>query len=109
MEPFVQYAEEKKDPVELRIYSGADGKFVLYEDEGDNYNYEDGAFSTIEIEWNDEKREVTIGRRKGEFSGMPDSHTFNVVVVEEGKGTGMDVAEPEKTVIWKGDEEIIKL
>lgn len=93
----------------MRIYPGADGKFVFYEDEGDNYNYEDGAFSTIEIEWKDKDRELTIGKREGEFSGMPDSHTFNVVVVEKGKGTGMDVVEPDKTVIWKGDEEKIKL
>jgi alpha-D-xyloside xylohydrolase len=109
MGPFVQYAGEKKDPVELRIYPGADGKFVLYEDEGDNYNYEEGAYSTIEIIWSDKERELTIGKREGEFPGMSDSHTFNVVVVEEGKGTGLEVAEPLRTVIWKGDEEKIKL
>src|SRR5690606_3066091 len=41
--PTVQYAEEKKpENLEIRIYQGADGEFVLYEDENDNYNYEKG-------------------------------------------------------------------
>jgi alpha-D-xyloside xylohydrolase len=40
--PNVQYASAKSDPIELRIYPGADGHFVLYEDEGDNYDYERG-------------------------------------------------------------------
>jgi alpha-D-xyloside xylohydrolase len=46
--PKVQYATEKKwDNLEIRVYEGADGEFVLYEDENDNYNYEKGAYSTI--------------------------------------------------------------
>ena len=48
--PRVQYATEKKwDNLELRVYPGADGKFTLYEDENDNYNYEKGAYSTITL------------------------------------------------------------
>lgn len=39
--PKVQYATEKTwDNLELKIYTGANGRFVLYEDEFDNYNYE---------------------------------------------------------------------
>ena len=35
--PDVQYAEEKKwDNLEIRVYPGADGEFLLYEDENDN-------------------------------------------------------------------------
>ena len=40
MGPPVQYANEKTDPIEIRIYPGADGEFILYDDEKDNYNYE---------------------------------------------------------------------
>ena len=36
-------AMAKNDPIELRVYPGADGAFTFYEDEGDNYNYEKGA------------------------------------------------------------------
>ena len=46
--PKVQYATEKPwDNLELRVYAGADGSFVLYEDEFDNYNYELGAYTEI--------------------------------------------------------------
>ena len=39
--------EKAEDPIELRIYRGADGDFTLYEDENDTYNYEKGAYATI--------------------------------------------------------------
>ena len=50
--PDVQYAEEKPwDNLDIRIYTGADGSFTLYEDEFDNYNYEKGEFSEIPFTW----------------------------------------------------------
>ncbi len=42
MGPAIQYATENNDPIEIRIYPGADGIFALYEDQNDNYNYEKG-------------------------------------------------------------------
>jgi alpha-D-xyloside xylohydrolase len=69
--PNVQYAEEKKwDNLEIRIYPGANGKFVLYEDENDNYNYERGIYSTITFDWDDKKKTLTISDRNGSFPGM---------------------------------------
>ena len=57
MGPFLQYSSEKPaDPIELRIYRGANGKFTLYEDEGDTYDYEKGKYATIPISWDDAKR-----------------------------------------------------
>ena len=90
--PQVQYASEKPwDDIQIRIYPGADAKFTLYEDEGDNYNYEKGKYSTIDISWTDSSREIVIGERKGSFDGMPESRRFRVVVVgENGDGLGMD-------------------
>jgi alpha-D-xyloside xylohydrolase len=61
MGPFLQYSTEKPaDPIELRIYPGADGSFTLYEDENDNYNYEKGVYATIAFHWDDAKRQLTI-------------------------------------------------
>jgi len=75
--PKVQYATEKKwDNLEIRIYPGADGEFVLYEDENDNYNYEKGAYSTISFHWNDKSRVLTISERNGQFSGMLGKRSF---------------------------------
>ena len=71
MGPQVQYTSEKPwDCLDIVIYPGADGSFILYEDEGDGYGYEDGAFSTIEFRWNNASRSLTIGPRKGSFPGM---------------------------------------
>ena len=77
--PDVQYAAEKTwDDLELRVYPGANGTFVLYEDEGDGYNYERGQHTEIPITWNDRSRTLTIGRRQGLFPGMLQTRQFRV-------------------------------
>ena len=78
MGPDVEYATEKPaDPIELRVYRGADGDFTLYEDENDNYNYEKGVYATIPMHWNDATQALTIGERKGSFPGMLENRAFN--------------------------------
>jgi alpha-D-xyloside xylohydrolase len=82
--PDLEWSTEKPaDPIELRIYRGADGEFTLYEDENDNYNYEKGIHATISFRWDDAKQLLTIGDRQGEFPGMLPSRTFRVVFVSE--------------------------
>ena len=104
MGPFLQYATEKAaDPLELRIYPGANGRFVLYEDANDNYNYEKGEYATIEFEWNNDARTLTISDRKGSFPGMPAERTINVVLVGPNHGTGAGICpQPDKTVKYDG-------
>jgi alpha-D-xyloside xylohydrolase len=88
--PRVQYANEQPGaPIELRIYPGADGVFTLYEDEGDNYNYEKGKYTTIPISWDEAKNTLTIGKRSGNFPGMLKERTFHVVLVRLGFGVGI--------------------
>ncbi len=68
--PQVQYATEKPwDHLELKVYAGANGNFILYEDEFDNYNYEKGVYTEIPISWNNASRKLTIGARKGAYEG----------------------------------------
>ena len=85
-------------PITINIYPGADCEFSIYEDEGDNYNYEKGAFATIPMTWNDKKNTLTIGQRQGSFDGMLNTRTF---IVKTPKG--------EKTVTYKGQKTTIKL
>ncbi len=83
--PEVQYATEKRwDNIELRIYPGADGTFTLYEDEFDNYNYEEGAYTEIPMTWNDRSQTLLIGARQGGYSGMLETRTF-VVKMPDGR------------------------
>ena len=79
--PEMQYVGEKTwDNLEIHVYPGADGTFVLYEDEGDNYNYEKGVYTTIPFQWNDKTRSLTIGERKGSYPGMLQARQFTVVL-----------------------------
>ena len=87
--PDVQYSTEKKwDNLTVRVYGGADGEFVLYEDENDNYNYEKGKFSTITFKWNNQEKTLSVGDRTGSFKGMLGARKFNVVLIADGKSAG---------------------
>lgn len=109
--PQVQYATEKRwNNLEIRVYPGADGEFLLYEDENDNYNYEKGAYSTIAFHWDDHKRVLTIGGRDGEFPGMLKNRKFNIVLVGEKRGTGdTPASKVNKTVSYNGKAVNVKL
>lgn len=97
--PDVQYVNENKyDNLEIVVYPGANGEFTLYEDEGDNYNYEQGKYSTIQLSWNDKAKTLTIGKRQGAFDGMLQNRTFRVKIVG---GT-------EKTVQYNGKALTVK-
>ena len=79
--PQVQYATEKPwSHLELKVYAGANGNFILYEDEFDNYNYEKGAYTEIPISWNNASRKLTIGARKGAYEGMLKNRKFTVTL-----------------------------
>ena len=84
MGPCRQHVDDQPDaPIELHIYPGNDGSFLLYEDEGDSYNYERGAFSTIEITWDNTARRLMLGQRIGQYPGLPEQREFRVVVHDE--------------------------
>ena len=96
--PQKQYVAEKTDkPVVINVYPGADASFTLYEDEGINYNYENGAYSTIGLTWDDAGRKLTIGKRSGSFEGMEKEREFVVNVL--GK---------EKSVNYNGKETTVR-
>lgn len=109
--PAVQYTTEKSwDNLEIRIYPGADGEFVLYEDENDNYNYEKGKFSQIRFLWNDESRCLTIADRTGKFPNMLKERDFRILLIDKNAPSG-DVAPAEfnRTVHYNGKRIEIRL
>lgn len=110
MGPFIQYAAEKTDPIEIRIYPRADGEFKLYEDEYDNYNYEKGKYSLIGFHWNNNLKTLTIDDRKGEFPGMLNNRKFEIVLVNENTGIGLDVSKKAaKAINYSGKKVVIRL
>jgi alpha-D-xyloside xylohydrolase len=97
--------EKPADPIELRIYAGADGDFTLYEDENDNYNYEKDVYATIPLHWDNKAQTLTIGERKGQFPGMLENRSFRVVFVRENHGVGVNATdEPDKVVQYSGKQ-----
>jgi len=103
--PEIEYADQKPaGPIELRIFRGADGKFELYEDEGDTYNYEKGAHALISIRWSEANKTLVIGDRDGQYPGMSKEFSLNIVWVSPGHGVGEAVeAKPDRVVNYVGN------
>ena len=110
MGPESQYVDEKREgAIELRIYPGQDATFTIYEDEGDNYNYEKGEYSEILIRWDDQARTLIFEQRKGQFDGMVEERTYNIVLVSETNGFGLDEAKKyDKVVNYKGEKIVVQ-
>jgi alpha-D-xyloside xylohydrolase len=109
MGPAMEWSTEKPaDPIELRIYPGADGDFTLYEDENDGYRYETGAHATIALHWDDAARTLTLGARQGSFPGMLVERTFRVVLVGKDHGVGIgESAKAEAAVKYNGAKMLV--
>jgi alpha-D-xyloside xylohydrolase len=100
MGPYLQHVSEKPaDPIELRIYRGANGSFCLYEDDGSTNNYKNGDYSTIPIFWNDKAGLLTIGNRSGAFPEMLRKRTFRIVLVSGRRGKGIEISESANHVL----------
>lgn len=100
--PVMQYAGEQKwDNLEIVIYPGEDGTFTLYEDEGDSYRYEQGAYSTITFQWNDKKQQLTIGRCEGQFPGMLTQRSFRIRLAGSQEARGVTYTGTSQRLLLK--------
>jgi len=104
--PDIEWSTQKAaDPIELRVYRGADGDFTLYEDENDNYDYEKDIHATIPFHWDEARKTLTIGDRQGTFPGMLASRTFRVIFVSENHGVGVAPSDlVDKVVQYSGTQ-----
>ncbi len=109
--PEMEWCDEKPaELINLYIYEGADGKFQIYEDEGTNYNYEKGKYSTIDITYDDSAKEVVFGKRLGAFNGMLKTRRFNIVLVGKSEPKALNLDNPSgKMVNYDGKELKVKL
>ncbi|MBP1638662.1 MAG: glycoside hydrolase family 31 [Bacteroidetes bacterium] len=109
MGKIIQSTAEKSDTLEIRVYKGADGRFDLYEDEGDNYNYEKGKYSIISFSWNEKTQSLTVGNKQGDYPGSPAKRIFRVVLVTEKSGFGTEIVFSGKAVAYTGKRLEVKL
>ncbi len=98
--PDIQYTAQKPaDPIRVYVYTGGDATFSLYEDEGVNYSYEQGAFSTIPLTYDEKDHTLTIGARNGAFPGMLHQRTFEIVWIGRLRPSGIDFSAPADAVV----------
>ena len=110
--PEMQWCDEKKpELIDLYVYAGKDGSYTLYEDEGTNYNYEKGKYAVIDFKYDDARKQVTIGARKGSFDGMLQKRRFNIILVDQKKQQGVNLAKSPKgkVVKYAGQAMTVKL
>ncbi len=109
MGKFIQYAGEKlADTLEVRIYTGANAEFDLYEDEGDNYNYEKGNYTIIPFKWNEKSKVLTVCERLGYYEGCLKKRIFNVVLVGKSEGYGISENTTKNPILYSRSEVKIK-
>ena len=111
MGPELQYTSQKPaDTITLFVYTGNSASFNLYEDEDTNYNYEKGMFATIQIDYNEDKKSLTIYDRKGEFPGMLQKRVFNIIWITRDKMKNLDLdQQPDEQVLYGGKKQEIKM
>lgn len=83
--------------INLLVYTGADAFFTLYDDEGDNYNYENGEYSYIDLKWHNKDNKLIVCKRKGSFRGMTKKIIFKASFIKE----SMTI---HKNIYYTGDE-----
>ncbi len=107
MGPEIQYVGEKpRAPITLFVYGGKDASFTLYEDEGVNYNYQQGACSRIRFSYDEDSKSLLIGEREGDFEGMVRERVFNLVVVSRDNPVPFEPTTPHQKVITYTGKEI---
>ena len=109
--PEIQWSDEKPaELINLYVYEGKDAEFLLYEDEGTNYNYEKGKYATINITYSESSKTLTIGARKGSFNGMLQNRRFNVVTISKNHAQALNLENPQgKMIEYNGAEVKVNL
>jgi alpha-D-xyloside xylohydrolase len=109
MGPVTQYVDEHPDaPITLNIYTGANGQFSLYEDDGVTKAYTRGEFTRIPLSYNDKTGVVTIGARLGKYKGMVTKRQFKLHFIKPGIATSEHLDDADKVVAYDGKSVAVK-
>jgi alpha-D-xyloside xylohydrolase len=108
--PAMEWSDQKPaDNLLLLVYAGADAHFTLYEDDGLTYGYERGEYSTIDLDWDNTARTLTIGERKGTYPDMLHNRKFRLICVDEAHPFVWNPDAPGQAVQYEGQSLSIKL
>lgn len=86
-DPLRQFTSQPVDePLEIRIYAGADGSYTLYEDDGISLDYlDDRNINLTRFEWEDDTRTLTIEPVDNEDNKIERNREFMIVMLPSGK------------------------
>ena len=88
MGPVKQYTGEKvAGPLEVTVYPGADGTFLLYEDDGASFNFRNGEWMGIRMAWNDARKAFSMRLEPGSKMLAPTKRELRVKVGSAAKDT----------------------
>jgi alpha-glucosidase (family GH31 glycosyl hydrolase) len=83
-DPVRQYMDEPvSDPTTIRIYRGADGHFVMYDDDGKSLEYLHGAGTWTSFHWNDQQRKLGITLDPRTHDKTNGERKFDVLLLPE--------------------------
>jgi len=83
--PVKQYTEEiTNDPLAIRVYPGADGSFLMYEDDGTTFDYERGEFIRVKFDWSDRSRRLRMALAGGSRPLPSLMRRINIEIAPEG-------------------------
>jgi alpha-glucosidase/alpha-D-xyloside xylohydrolase len=78
-------AQPVEAPTRLRLFTGRDGEFALYEDDGKSLAYLEDGYTRTRIAWSDAERRLTIEPHPATGSRAPAARTFVVELVPSGE------------------------
>jgi alpha-D-xyloside xylohydrolase len=109
--PAIQHTSEGQGaPVTLNVYTGADGSFTLYDDDGVSRQYLNGAYARIPIAWDEAAGTLTIGPREGSYPGMAERRTFHLRWMRPGRARALDLdAAPDATIEYDGRQQSLAM
>jgi alpha-glucosidase (family GH31 glycosyl hydrolase) len=97
--PVKQYTNEKVDePLSITIYPGADGSFLLYEDDGRSFNYRRGEWMGVQMAWNDSARTLSLRLAPGSRMLPPLRRELAI-----------KLGESARSVVFEGHPVVVKL
>jgi alpha-D-xyloside xylohydrolase len=101
MGPKIQYATQAtEEPVTIKVYPGNDAEYVLYLDDNESYDYENGEYSEIVFSYSEATKEVKITKGKGSYIDFAkEPMNFNVELIG---------ADKKDAVVFKGTELLVK-
>ena len=108
--PATQWTGEQPDgPIVLHVFTGADGSFSLYEDDGLSPGYKKGEFARVPVKWDDAKGVLTIGAREGGYPHMPGKRAVSVRFYGPGAATAPDFSENGAiSLVYTGKELVVR-